>query len=69
MTNDQQLSPSAIRMRRLRERRKRGHTRVIAIEVNSMDALALREKGFLRRGESALVDLPKALRRLVDSIR
>ncbi len=33
MTNDQPLSPSAIRMRRLRERRRKGWTRVIAVEV------------------------------------
>ena len=60
-------SPSAIRMRRLRERRKRGHTRVMPIEVTAMDAVALREAGYLRQGESALDDLPKALKRLVAS--
>ena len=65
----QKLSPGAIRMRRLRERRRKGWTRVIAVEVSAMDAVALREAGFLRQGESALDALPKALRRLVDSIR
>ena len=60
-------SPSAIRMRCLRARRKRGWTRVIPVEVSAMDAVALREAGFLRPGESALDDLPKALTRLVGS--
>lgn len=66
---ERKLSPSAIRMRRLRERRKRGYTRVMSVEINSMDAVALREAGFLKRDESALVDLPKALKRLVASNR
>ncbi len=69
MTNDQRLSPSALRMRRLRERRRNGWTRVIAVEVSAMDAVALREAGFLRHGESAMDALPMALRRLVASIR
>ncbi len=69
MTNDQQLSPGAIRMRRLRERRRKGWTRVIAVEVSAMDAMALREAGFLRQGESALDALPVALGRLVAGIR
>ena len=65
----QKLSPGAIRMRRLRERRRNGWTRVIAIEVNAMDAVALRGAGFLRPGESAVDALPMALRRLAASIR
>jgi len=69
MTNDQQLSPGAIRMRRLRERRRKGWTRVISVEVDAMDAVALREAGYLRHGESAIDALPMALRRLVASIR
>jgi hypothetical protein len=63
------LYPGAIRMRRLRERRRKGWTRVIAVEVSAMDAVALREAGFLRQGESALDAVPMALRRLVASIR
>ncbi len=65
----QKLSPGAIRMRRLRERRRNGWTRVIAVEVSAMDAVALRKVGFLRHGESAFDALPMALRRLVASIR
>lgn len=61
------LSLSAIRMRRLRARRKRGWTRVIPVEINATEAVALREAGFLLRGESAVDGLPKALRRLVAS--
>ncbi len=63
------LSPGAVRMRRLRERRRKGWTRVIAVEVNAMDAMALREAGFLRQGESAIDALPTALGRLMASIR
>ena len=69
MTNDQQLSPGAIRMRRLRERRRKGWTRVIAVDVSAMDAVALRKAGFLMQDESALDALPTALGRLVASIR
>ena len=69
MTNDQQLSPGAMRMRRLRKRRRKGWTRVIAVEVSAMDAMALRKAGFLTHGESALDALPMALGRLVASIR
>jgi hypothetical protein len=65
----QNLSRGAIRMRRLRERRCNGWTRVIAVESDAMDAVALREADFLRQGESALDALPMALRRLVASIR
>ena len=65
----QKPSPSAIRMRRLRKRRRNGWTRVISVEVNAMDAVALRGAGFLRPGESALDALPMALKRLVASIR
>ena len=68
MTNDQQLSPGAIRSRRLRERRRNGWTRVIAVEVSAMDAVALRGAGFLRPGESAVDALPKALRRCIDLV-
>ena len=67
--NKSKLSPGAIRMRRLRKRRRNGWTRVIAVEVSAIDAIALREAGFLRPGESALGGLQKALRRLVVSIR
>ena len=63
------LSPGAIRMRRLRARRRRGHTRVIAVEVDGTDAVALRAAGFLEPGESAQDALPLALKRLVASIR
>ena len=62
------ISPGAIRMRRLRKRRRNGWTRVIAVEVTTMDAVALRAAGFLNPGESALDDLPKAMKRLVASI-
>jgi hypothetical protein len=65
----QKLSPGAVRMRRLRERRRTGWTRVIAVEVSAMDAVVLREAGFLRQGESALDALPMAMGRLVASIR
>ncbi len=65
----QKLSPSAIRQRRLRDRRRNGWTRVISVEVSAMDAVALREAGFLRQRESALDALPKALGRMVASIR
>jgi hypothetical protein len=65
----QKLSPSAIRMRRLRNRRRNGWTRVIAVELNATDAMALREAGFLRLGESAVDALPMALKRMVASIR
>ena len=62
-------SPAAIRMRRLRERRRNGWTKVIPVEVSAMDAVALRQAGFLQKGESAMDDLPLALKRLVTSIR
>jgi hypothetical protein len=65
----QKLSTGAIRMRRLRKRRRNGWARIIAVEVNAMDAVALRGAGFLRHGESAVDGLPLALRRLVTSIR
>ena len=62
-------SAAAIRMRRLRERRRNNWTRVIAVEVSSMDAVALRQAGYLRQGESAMDALPLAMRRLLTSIR
>ena len=62
-------SPTAIRMRRLRKRRRNGWTKVIPIEISAMDALALRRAGYLRQGESAMDELPLALKRLVTSIR
>ena len=65
----QKSSPSAVRMRRLRERRSNGWTRVIAVEISAMEAVALRGAGFLRPGESAADALPMALKRLVASIR
>ena len=65
----QKLSPGAIRMRRLRERRRNEWTRIIAVELSAMDAIALREAGFLRPGELAVDALPKALKRLVATIR
>jgi hypothetical protein len=65
----QKLSPGAIRMRRLRERRRDEWTRVIPVELSAIDAIALREAGFLRPGELAVDALPKALKRLVASIR
>ena len=65
----QNPSSSAIRMRRLRKRRRNGWTRVITVEVSAMDSVALREAGFLQLGESVVDDLPIALRRLVASIR
>ncbi len=69
MKQDLSQSPGAIRMRRLRERRRRGHTRVIAVEVDATAAVALRAAGFFRRGESAKTDLPKAMARLLASVR
>ncbi len=65
----QKLSLGAIRQRRLRDRRRKGWTRVISVEVSAMDVMALREAGFLRQGESAQDALPVALGRLVASIR
>jgi hypothetical protein len=65
----QKSSPSAVRMRRLRERRSNGWTRVIAVEISAMEAVALRGAGFLRSDESAADALPMALKRLVASIR
>ena len=62
-------SPAAIRMRRLRARRGNGWTKVIGVEVSAMDALTLRQAGYLRQGESAMDDLPLAIKRLVASIR
>ena len=62
-------SPAAIRMRRLRERRRNGWTKVIPVEVSAKDAVALRQAGFLLQGESAMDALPLALKRLVASIR
>jgi len=62
-------SPGAIRMRRLRRRRKNGWTKVIPVEVSAKDAVALRQAGYLRQGESAMGDFPLALKRLVASIR
>jgi hypothetical protein len=62
-------SKSAIRMRRLRKRRSNGWTRVISVEICAMDAMALREAGFLKQGESARDALPRALVRLVASLR
>ncbi len=64
-----QLSPSAVRQRRLRERRRDGWTRIIPIEISAADAVKLREAGFLKHGESAVDALPVALKRLVDSIQ
>ncbi len=69
MTNDQQLSPNAIRQRRLRERRRRGWIRIIPVEVDATGAVALREAGFLKQGESAVDALPMALSRLIASIQ
>ena len=65
----QKLSPGAIRMRRLRERRRNGWVRMISVELSAADAVALRGAGFLRPGEAAIDALPLALRRLVASIR
>lgn len=62
-------SPGALRMRRLRERRRNNWTRVIEVEVSALDSLALRGAGFLRPGESAGDGLPLAIARLVASIR
>jgi len=62
-------SPAAVRMRRLRARRRNGWTKVIGVEVSAMDALALRHAGYLRQGETAMDDLPLAIKRLVASIR
>ena len=56
-------------MRRLRERRRNCWTRVFAVEVGAMDAVALREAGYLRRDESAKTDMPKAMARLLVSVR
>jgi hypothetical protein len=67
--NKSKHSPGAIRMRRLRERRRNGWTRVITVEVSALDAVALRGAGFLRPGDSAVDALPMALKRLVASIR
>lgn len=69
MTSGQKPSPGAIRMRRLRRRRKNGWTKVIPVEVSAMDALALRQADFLLKSESAMDALPTALKRLVASIR
>ena len=65
----QKLSPGAIRLRRLRERRRNGWTLVVPVEISAMDAVALRAAGFLNPSESAVDALPLALARLVATIR
>ncbi len=69
MTRELSQSKGAVRQRRLRARRKNGWIRVISVEIAAMDSIALRCAGYLRRDESARTDLPKALRRLLDSVR
>ena len=69
MTNDPRPMTSTLRMRRLRERRRTGYTRIISIEVRAADAVSLRLHGFLTDGESARTDLQRALRRMLDSIK
>ena len=69
MTQKLSQTQGAVRQRRLRERRRHGFTRVIAVEVDATDAVALRAAGFIHQGESAQDALPIALKRLVASIR
>ena len=69
MTQKLSQTQGAVRQRRLRERRRRGHTRVIGVEIDATTAVALRAAGFLKPGESAQDALPIALKRLVASIR
>lgn len=66
-----QPSPSAIRMRRLRQRRQDMNARVVALEIDARDCAALWKGGFFVTGESAATreHVAKALRRLLDSIR
>ena len=63
------ISAGAARMRRLRQRRRNGWIRVVPIEIAALDALALRCAGYLRPGESARTDLPKAMARLLAEVR
>ena len=63
------LTAGAVRQRRLRERRRNGWIRIVQVEVAAVDAVALRHLGHLRPGESARTDLPKAMARLLASVR
>ena len=69
MTRELSQTPGAVRQRRLRARRKNGWIRVVPIEIGAVDSVALKCAGYLRQDESARTDLPKALRRLLDSVR
>jgi len=61
-------SPSALRMRRLRERRL-SNTHIVSVEVTAADRAYLRAHGFLREGETTRQHLTLALHRLLQSIR
>ncbi len=65
----QSRSRGTIRMRRLRERRRNGLTRIVAVEVTVEDRACLLEKGFFHEGETPREHLPLALQRLLRSIR
>jgi hypothetical protein len=66
--NVDQLSASAVRMRRLRERR-RSAIRIVPLEITAADMVYLRLKGFIHDGECARIHLAEAVQRLLRSIR
>jgi hypothetical protein len=59
---------AAARMRRLRERRRKGWTRVVTVEVSANDIVNLWERGFLATDDPMTVRLSLALQRLLKSI-
>ena len=69
MTQKLSQSKGAVRQRRLRQRRRNGWIRVVEVEVAAADSVALKCAGYLRRDESARTDLPKAMARLLASVR
>ena len=63
------VSAAAIRMRKMRERRRCRRARIVSVEVTSADIANLLEKGFIIGDEpSVKVHLSKALQRLLRSI-
>ena len=71
MTTNPAVSPGAVRMRRLRARRRKTNMRVLAIEIDALDCAALWMHDFLLPGESAAnrEHLARALRRMLNSLR
>jgi len=62
------MSRSVVRMRRLRDRRRKG-SRLITLEVTAEDFVYLRLRGFLLDGEKSSGHLAIAFNRLLRSIR